>query len=614
LWWGIFVVFIFRFLIVVAVAIQFLTLSATQAQAWEFNLSGSLMWTYEMYSQQGRAGFFGPYDVDVTASPYTYTQGSFTYTVNPSSAANLNLWNGINRAFNVQMASGTNVAVSYLRGDFWPTVKINPAIDIRGRFRVGSYGNNSVNQDRFVGPQAGTDAYQYRTWSNPGTLNNMGFYWPLLWGTARTPWGTVIYGKRPMVFGTGLQYDGDSNITSESILLKTYYGPISLSLGFYPYRQTPENVGYPYNSTNFHNQYYNSGDMSGVRKIDLCGSVIYSSGNLEVGVYEAYFTYHLGPESVLGSTLQENTAYFPRNTDISNGAIYTKYSNGRFFLNAEAAWLFDTTKFDGSHAPTYVEQWRYMAELGVISGPAKLGFLFASSPGLDRRHGAYIDKQPAGFLRQPQLTRELAGISLWRQYAYLMPYVYGSGLAGNRPEVRVVNSNGSTYSSTSIDYRANQGLNQEGSMLDALVLATRLDYAIASNLNVVGSFFWAERTSKSYPWGFISPTYPQYDSRYGPYYTGNVMFNFDANPASPAIPDTSLGYEIDLGLAWKLLENWKVEAMVCRWQPGKWFSYACVDKSVSAWRTPTSSNNFGTNPGRGIDAIMGVRVDVTSSF
>jgi hypothetical protein len=573
------------------------------------------MWTYEMYSQQGRAGFFGPYDVDVTASPYTYSSNEWnTYTVNPSSAANLNLWNGINRAFNVQMASGSDVAVSYLQGDFWPTIKINQAIDIKGRFRVGGYGGNYNYSN--------TDAYQYRTWGNPGTLNNMGLYWPLLWGTARTPWGTVIYGKRPMVFGTGLQYDGDSNITSESILLKTYYGPISIALGFYPYRQAPDNsAGYTYNSTSnstsFHNQYFNNGDKSGTRKIDLCGSVVYSSGNLEVGAYEAYFTYHLGPESVLGSSLRDNRAYFPRNADISNGALYTKYSNGRFFLNAEGAWFFNTTKFDGSHAPTYVEQWRYMVELGVISGPAKLSFLFASSPGLDRRNGAYIDKQPAGFLRQPELTRELAGISIWRPYAYLMPYVYGSGLAGYRQEVRTVTSDyGNTYYSTSTDSRANQGLNQEGSVLDSLVLATRLDYAIASNLNVFGSFFWAERTSKTYPWGFISPQYTVYDSglNSSPRYSGNVMVNFDTNPTSPSIPDTSLGYEIDLGLAWKLLENWKVEAMVCRWQPGKWFSYACVDKSVPAWRTPTLSNNYATNPSRSIDAIMGVRVDLTSSF
>ena len=590
-----------------------MTLTLT-AFAWEFSLSGSLTWTYETYSQQGRAGFFGPYDVDASAIPITF--GSDTFY--PNSAANLNLWNGISRAFNVQMASGSDVAVSYLQGDFWPTVKINPAIDIRGRLRVGGYGGGSGGG--YYSPY--TEAYQYRTWSNPGTLNNMGIYWPLLWGTAQTPWGTVSYGKRPLAVGTGLQYDGESNITSEALLLKTYYGPLSIALGFYPYRLPPSNYFYPWGgsyftipdiiisgSTSSHNQYYNFGDKSGTRKQDLCGSVVYSSGNLEIGVYEAYFSYHIGPESLLqGWNSPPKFAYFPRHTDVNHGTLYTKYSNGRFFLNAEAAWLFDTTKFDGSHSPTYVEQWRYMTELGVMSGPAKLSFLLGYSPGLDRRNGTYIDKQPAGFLRQPGVTRELAGITLWRQYAYLMPYVYGSGLAGIRYEA----INSPEYFFDFIDNGANQGLNQEGSMLDSLVFATRLDYAIASNLNVSGSFFWAERISKGYPWGFIAP---QYARSFGPAvnYYGNVMVKFDANPTSPSIPDTSLGYEIDLGLAWKLLENWKVEVVASRWQPGRWFSYACIDKSTN-WRIPNQFNNYGTNPGKTIDPIMALRVDLTSNF
>jgi hypothetical protein len=593
-----------RLLFVFSVVTLLLTLTVIQTQAWEFSMSGSLMWTYETYSQQGRSGFFGPYDSDASGASTT------------NSAANLNLWNGINRAFNAQMASGSDVAVSYLQGDFWPVVKINPAIDIKGRLRAGGFGGNyNRNYD---------NAYQYRTWSNPGTLNDMGISWPLLWGTAQTPWGTISYGKRPMAFGTGLQYDGDSNISSESLLLKTYYGPLTIGLGFYPYRQAPDNSVSLWSgsssdttpnivvsgSTSSHNQYYNNGDKSGIRKQDLCGSLVYSSGNLEIGVYEAYFSYHIGPESVLQNTpFSTNIIYFPRNTEVSNGTVYTKYSNGRFFFNAEAAWLFDTTKFDGSHAPTYVEQWRYMTELGAMSGPAKLSFLLAYSPGLDRRNGAYIGKQPAGFLRQPELTRELAGITLWRQYAYLLPYAYGSGLAGTRTEI--INAPG--YQAQYIDNRSNQGLNQEGSMLDALVLAARLDYAVASNLNVFGSFFWAERTSKSYPWGFVYPQYftNLYDASIS--YTGNVAVNFDVNPTSPSIPDTALGYEADLGLAWKLLENWKVESIVSIWQPGKWFSYAFIDKSTN-WRARTSSNNYGTNPGRSIDAIMGVRVDLTSNF
>jgi hypothetical protein len=163
----------------------------------------------------------------------------------------------------------------------------------------------------------------------------------------------------------------------------------------------------------------------------------------------------------------------------------------------------------------------------------------------------------------------------------------------------------------------NQGLNQEGYMLDALVLAARLDYAVASNLNVFATFFTAERASKGYPWGFISPQYsgsPPF-SNYIPFigYRGNVMFDFSTNSLAPSIPDTSLGHEIDLGLVWNLLENWTIEVVASRWQPGKWFSYACIDKSTT-WRTPNQFNNYGTKPGKTIDPIMALRVDLTSSF
>ena len=312
-----------------------LTVSMT-AFAWEFSMSGSLTWTYETYSQQGRSGFFGPYDVDASAIPYY----NYIGTAYPNSAANLNLWNGISRAFNRQMASGTDVAISYLLGDFWPVIKINPAIDIRGRFLIGNYQNKT-----WYNPVTFTGEYQYRTWSNPGTLNDMSFAWPLLWGTAQTPWGTISYGKRPMAFGTGLQYDGESNLTSESLSLKTYYGPLNITLGFYPYRQAPDNsyTGGGYfdfvappvfrsNSTNHYGSYYNVGDKSGIREKDLCASAVYSSGSLEIGAYEAYFTYHIGPEGLLQETYS-NLGYLTRDTEVSHGNVYTKYYNGRFSAN-----------------------------------------------------------------------------------------------------------------------------------------------------------------------------------------------------------------------------------------------------------------------------------------
>ena len=77
---------------------------------------------------------------------------------------------------------------------------------------------------------------------------------------------------------------------------------------------------------------------------------------------------------------------------------------------------------------------------------------------------------------------------------------------------------------------------------------------------------------------------------------GDVFVAPNVNNLSPTIPDKDLGYEIDAGVDWKLLEGWTLGVLVGRWQPGKWFSYACVDKSVPGWSDIGSNfaaNNYG---------------------
>ncbi len=38
--------------------------------------------------------------------------------------------------------------------------------------------------------------------------------------------------------------------------------------------------------------------------------------------------------------------------------------------------------------------------------------------------------------------------------------------------------------------------------------------------------------------------------------------------------------------------------------PGKWFSYACIDRSVPNWNLAGAAN-FGTRPDRTIDPVIG---------
>ena len=131
-------------------------------------------------------------------------------------------------------------------------------------------------------------------------------------------------------------------------------------------------------------------------------------------------------------------------------------------------------------------------------------------------------------------------------------------------------------------------------MRDAFVLAARLDYAVAANLNVALSLFRADRTSHGYSWACIGPNaglgaFPGTPD-------GNIDLNLNRYPGSPNIPDGSLGTEIGLAMDWKLLEGLVLGINAAYWKPGAWFTYACVDRSVPGWATGTAANLFGTKP------------------
>jgi hypothetical protein len=50
------------------------------------------------------------------------------------------------------------------------------------------------------------------------------------------------------------------------------------------------------------------------------------------------------------------------------------------------------------------------------------------------------------------------------------------------------------------------------------------------------------------------------------------------------------------------------------WQPGGWFRYACVDRSVSNWKNPVEANNFGVGPGKSIDPVFGMEIKIEVEY
>ena len=140
------------------------------------------------------------------------------------------------------------------------------------------------------------------------------------------------------------------------------------------------------------------------------------------------------------------------------------------------------------------------------------------------------------------------------------------------------------------------------------MLGGRLDYAVAANLNVYGTFLWAERTSNGYGWGAIAPENPT------TFPTGNLTFSINGAATSPNIPDRALGWEIDAGFDWKLLEGFTASFLAAYWTPGKWFNYACIDRSVPGWNVPGPGNFWGTRPDKKIDPVFGAQFSAVLSF
>jgi len=583
-----------RLLLSVLGVILFGALTAP-VSAWEFGVTGSTYWTYEFYHQMGNQGFFGPYNIDNDGV---------------TSTANLNFWwNGPRLSQN--MVTGSTARKSYLYVIMDPTLKINRAVRLDGRLRLGQFGN--------------PNASYYDTQDSPGISNSMSeAQWTLFWCSVSLPWGTFEIGKRPWTFGTGLQYDGTDALTTESAMLNAPYGPFDIGFGFYP--QRPAQSQYfpidPYAvdnnplSISFSSifgpampavqPYFNPVDAAAGLRIDVVGYWVYHNGPLQIGMLGSYGAYHRGPEGPLQFTSFPAGVPVPgaavpvaQDSDFFHGTVFSKYNDGRFFFNAEAAWVYWTDRLSGSAllpggavsgpARRYTEQWRYMAETGCMSGNSKLSLLAAWSPGPDRRNGALIDRQQALFVWHPQMDLFLGNYDVFRPYSFILGYNYGSGM--------------NAYD-----------LSLYGYMRDAWVLAGRVDYAVAANLNVYGTFLWAERTTTGYGWGCIFPNFPIFPD-------GNVAFRINgpinaglAGPA-PNIPDRSLGWECNAGVDWQLLDGFTIGFLGAYWQPGKWSTYACVDRSIPAWlTTPTSANNWGTRPTKSIDPIVGGQFTMTYSF
>jgi hypothetical protein len=465
------------------------------------------------------------------------------------------------------------------------TIKINKALKIQGNYYIGSWYAPVAPDGGGVGT-GNLVASEYFNYTVGGVQHSFSpGYWNWLLVRASLPWGNLAYGKRPSRFGCGMLWSGDQHASSESTVLGVNYGPFRFGLSFYPSR-----VG---------DAGYNYFDKTGLRELNFAHAVHYISGDLMMGYQMTHVQRHRGAE--LGSPSpfpgQYGTA---RNTGSSRDlediyyGLYLKYFNGRFFFNTEYDAY--SRRIITLRAPLAAgrryndfEFQDWMIETGFLFGPAKLSLIYSRVTGIDRR-GTRSGNNSI-FKNNTLPTGNLANTLVFQPYSYLMVYMYGLGLgpSGTTGQGQVPNTG-------------------YGQVMGASVYGARLDYAVACNLNVYGTFFYAVRPEKGYGWGFLTPN------------PGNGTTRRQVggqSGTSPAIPDDYLGWEVDLGVDWQLLEGYLLSMRFARWEVGDWFKYACVDKSNPAWATgalQNAGNLWGCNPERAIDPVYAFNLTLNAEF
>ncbi len=637
-----------------------IVLLAGPASAWEFTMDGVYTWHYEVRGQMGSSGFFGQYDVAQSpgaaaagnAGPpasFTpiwasyigayaplnfYTGGYHIGNMNAGAAGSPVVFGGYGNAYGGQAAaiaggeqivSGSDACWNVMYMSTNMQIAMNKALRIRGNYYIGSWGNtyngtdyNSANSAAAPGVMVGSGALQQDA---PGVQRSFSpGYWRTLWLTAQLPWGEIAVGKRPSSWGMGLVYNGEDNRHSDSLSLTVPYGPLRIQMSFYPARRG-------YATDDYYNGYagstlpifYNERvDKNNTRVFDMTiPNVTYRSGVIDTGFYLNWVFRHRGGESVIPLT---NDATGNRGTQARDykeqyGGVYFKYNNGRFFLNAEYGFdrIIDVRSgnrgvgISGASGqpstliadPIYTNWDGGVVETGMLCGPAKLALLGSWMTGDDYRYG----QTQAGFQRVAislgHQNDQWSNTGIFRPYSYLMIYGYGLGTSFARDT-------------------------GNGFVQDATVYAARLDYAVAANLNIYGSFTWAEKFSHSGEmWGCLIPD-PNVGAPSAPL-QGKVLYmrspsggsTFASLTRIPTIPDGALGYEFDAGFDWKLLEGLTARTTLGYWVPGNWWKYACVDKNISNWALPgsgTSANNWNTNPSKSIDPVWGMEFKLEGSF
>jgi hypothetical protein len=374
---------------------------------------------------------------------------------------------------------------------------------------------------------------------------------------------------------------------STSFGMKVKYGPLTFSSSPYIARADSDwDTGDYRDSADGNPPYRKDNNRDYLRGIAV--GVTYKCGPLELGVDKDGHVTDESPRVLERNAAGQQTATSGSgstpNRWVHDTDFWLKYANGRFFLNAELAWFWQYAS--GASAPAGTQNkdqdaMIYGVEMGTLFGPTKFTLSYIRATG---------DNPWTRETTEDALHGD-AGISSCyvKNWAYLMEYIYGTG----------------------------SGFDAEGQGQPSNYhhLGARVDYAVAANLNVFGTWVYGWRDQpQAYFFG-------------GDGANGLAVFDNDnAFAGQQSVPDSAreVGWELDLGFDWKLLENFTWHTIFAYWQPGIFWGYAApntvqVIATAGTTNLPSVAGEYyaagaRVNPTRDIDPLFGIQSTFSIHF
>ena len=587
-------------------AILLILLLSGAACAWEFAINGVQETRFTYLSSFGNGDLFGNRTVAQTNAATGAGGGgagaAFISTIGLSGP-----YFGVVSP-EVLSVKGSDTAWEDQRLWLRATARINPAVSFTGDMGFQGWLNGP-----YVGGPNWAAVPHNAGWVRPSSRSYDaldGYTVPILrslYMAAELPWGTLRWGRQPIAFGTGWSgYDREAS-RFDLLTLSVPGGPLTYMAGIGWH--DPFTNSDPYDTRNANltqRTLASTNDRLQSPAWNFLADVEYRNGAVIMGTacrYVAFNQIHAFPQGV--GTIRDDmngsfgSTFLNAFVTVGNGGgnaggnvlpiygnpllwqqtIYGSYTTGRCWFNLEYAYQYLLVRRSGGRP---ISGWpsRWMGELGTTCGPARFSLAGFASSGHDVKGGvldvASSNGQTGGTTQAGDTWNQWIPLNTGRSaidpYQWLIGY-YGGGNNG-------------------------YDLVGEPTYSDMLLFGARWDYALAANMNLWCSGAYAKRASNT--------------SAYWGQYTGGLL----PVPVRGAnVPNNNLGYEIDLGLQWKLLENLGLNTKLAVWQPGDWFKHAYIDySSLNTITDPVSNTSVQINPDRKIDPIFGFQMVLSIDF